>query len=325
LRIVFMGTPAFAVPSLEALVRAGHDVRAVVSQPDRPRGRGLAPAPPPAAQAARALGLSVLQPAKVRDPAFLPQLVALAPELIAVVAFGQILPRAILDVPPLGCVNVHASLLPLHRGAAPIQWALLRGETVTGVTTMFMNERMDEGDVLRAREVAIAPDETAGSLEARLAVEGARLLVETVADLAAGRVTPRPQDPAAATLAPKLTKEDGRIRWSDPARDVVNRVRAATPRPGAFTTLEGRQLKVWQARVAADSGGAGAARPGTVLRADESGVRVAAGDGGVVSLLELQLEGRRRLPAREWIAGARLAPGAVLGSPPEVPRTAGAD
>ncbi len=304
-----MGTPEFAVPSLEALVAAGHEVLAVVTQPDRPRGRGLAPSPPPAAQAARRLGIPVLQPAHVRDPAFLPELSALASDLIAVTAFGQILPRPLLMLPPRGCVNVHASLLPKYRGAAPIQRAILAGETVTGITTMFMNERMDEGDILLAREVPMAPGETAGSLEARLARVGAELLVETIDALAAGRITRRPQDHTRATLAPRLTKEDGRIRWEEPARAVVDRVRAATPRPGAFTRDAGKVLKVWEAR---EAGTLATAAPGTVLRADGAGILVAAGDGRAVLLTEIQAEGKRRLPAGEFLRGARIEEGSVL-------------
>jgi len=304
-----MGTPGFAVPSLEALVAAGHDVVAVVTQPDRPRGRGLASSSPPAAQVARRLAIPVLQPARVRDPAFLPRLVPLAPDIIAVAAFGQILPRALLDLPRLGCVNVHASLLPKYRGAAPIQRAILEGERVTGITTMFMNERMDEGDILLAREVPIEPGETAGHLEERLARVGAALLVETIEGLVTGRITPRPQDHGHATLAPRLTKEDGRIRWEESAQAIVNRVRAATPRPGAFTRVGGKVLKVWEAR---EADAQAPAEPGTVLRADDAGILVAAGDACAVLLAEVQAEGKRRLPAGEFVRGARMAAGARL-------------
>jgi methionyl-tRNA formyltransferase len=310
MRIVFMGTPAFSVPSLEALLEAGYEGVAVVAQPDRPRGRGLAPAAPPVAEAARRAGLRLLQPARVREPAFLAGLESLAPDLVAVAAFGQILPRALLDVPPRGCVNVHASLLPKYRGAAPIQWAILRGETVTGITTMAMNEKMDEGDMLLVREVSILPDENAGALSARLSEVGAALLVETVAGIAAGRITPRPQAHAKATLAPRLRKEDGRIPWAHPAGAVVNRVRAMTPWPGAFTTLGGRDLKIWEAR---RGGAAGEAGPGTVIGADAAGVAVAAGDGQAVVLRKLQLAGKKRLAAQEFLRGARLSPGTVLG------------
>jgi methionyl-tRNA formyltransferase len=310
-RIVFMGTPAFAVPSLEALAAAGHEIAAVVTQPDRPKGRGLIRSAPPVAEIAQRLDLRVLQPAKARDPAFLRQLEALAPELVAVVAFGQILPRAILDLAPHGCVNVHPSLLPKYRGAAPIQHAILRDETITGVTTMILNERMDEGDLLLFREVPIEPGETAGELSLRLSQVGAALLVETVAGIAEGRLAPSPQDHARASYAPKVTKEDARIRWEEAARDVVNRVRAVTPSPGAFTTLGARVLKVWGARVA---GSAEGAAPGTIVRAGDAGLVVAAGDGLAVALVELQLEGKKRLPAGEFARGTRLPPGDRLGN-----------
>ncbi|MFQ5458843.1 MAG: methionyl-tRNA formyltransferase, partial [Myxococcota bacterium] len=273
MRIVFMGTPEFSVPSLEALIQAGHEIAAVVAQPDRPRGRGLAPASPPTARAARRSGIPVLQPARVRAPAFFDALTALAPELIVVVAFGQILPKAILDLPPRGCINLHASLLPRYRGAAPIQWAILRGERVTGLTTMTMNEEMDAGDILRVREVPIREGETAGALAERLCRAGAPLLVETVQAIGEGRATPRPQDPAAVTMAPRLRKEDGRIPWADAARDIVNRVRAVTPWPGAFTTHRGRTLKVWEADLG-EPGAGGGAPAGSVLRADASGIAV---------------------------------------------------
>jgi methionyl-tRNA formyltransferase len=311
MRIVFMGTPAFSVPALEALRAAGHDIVAVVAQPDRPRGRGLAQAAPPVAEAARRAGLRLLQPARVREPDFLGAMARIAPALVAVVAFGQILPRALLEIPPRGCVNVHASLLPKYRGAAPIQWAILRGETVTGVTTMLMNERMDEGDILLAREVPILPEENAGGLAARLSEVGAALLVETIAGIAEERLTPRAQPHAEATLAPRLRKEDGQILWKDAAAAIINRVRAMTPWPGAFTSLGGRDLKVWEAR---RGGTAGEAHPGTVIGADAAGIVVAAGDREGVVLRELQLAGKKRLPVREFLRGARLPPGTILGA-----------
>jgi len=310
MRIVFMGTPDFAVPSLEAILRAGHEIAAVVTQPDRPKGRGLASCSPPVAACARRHGLQVLQPAKVRKPEFFPQLEAIAPELIVVVAFGQILPRAILDLPRRGCVNVHASLLPKYRGAAPIQRAILLGDAVTGVTTMRMNEGMDEGDVLLAREVPINPDETAGDLARRLSEIGAALLVETLAAMAENRIVAVPQDNARATRAPKITTKDGRIAWEEPARAVANRVRAVTPSPGAFTVLGGRMLKIRGARVV---GSAGSAAPGTILRADDMGLVVAAGDGHAVALREVQREGKKWLPGGEFARGARIAPGDRLG------------
>jgi methionyl-tRNA formyltransferase len=311
MRIVFMGTPAFAVPAFEALLADGHEILAAVAQPDRPRGRGLTPAAPPIAQAARHAGVPVLQPERVRDPAFLATIEKTAPDLIVVVAFGQILPKQLLDLPPRGCVNVHASLLPRYRGAAPIQWAILRGEKVTGVTTMMMNERMDAGDVLLSRETPIAPDETAGALSERLSGLGADLLVETLRALEAGGLRARPQDETRATLAPRLRKDDGRVRWADAECDVLNRIRAVTPWPGATTASGGGSLKIWAA--AAGEQASGGAKPGTILRADAAGILVATGEGGTVRLFELQAPGRKRLCAAEFLRGTRLAEGQVLG------------
>ncbi len=311
MRIVFMGTPEFSVPSLQALMEAGHEIAAVAAQPDRPRGRGQVSAPPPVALAARRAGIRLLQPGRVREGEFIEALEAIAPKLIVVVAFGQILPRRILDIPAKGCVNLHASLLPKYRGAAPVQWAILRGEQVTGVTTMCMNEQMDAGDILLVREVPIHTGETAGALGERLCGEGAALLVETVRAIEAGRASPVSQDVSKVTLAPRLAKEDGRINWSDAARDIINRVRAVTPWPGAFTTHGGKVLKIWRAH----EGEAGTgAKAGTVIGAGGSGIAVAAGDGRAVLLTELQLSGKRRVPAGAFILGTKIAEGDMLGA-----------
>lgn len=310
MRIVFMGTPEFSVPSLQALMESGHEIAAVVAQPDRPRGRGRVSAPPPVALAARRSDIPLFQPDRVREAGFIEALEAIAPELIVVVAFGQILPGQILDIPAKGCINLHASLLPRYRGAAPVQWAILRGEQVTGVTTMNMNEQMDAGDTLLVREVPIRMGETAGALGERLCREGAALLVETVRAIEAGRVSPVAQDASKVTLAPRLRKEDGRINWSDAARDIVNRVRAVTPWPGAFTTQGEKILKIWKARE--DETGTGV-KAGTVIRAGGSGIAVAAGDGRAVLLTELQLSGKRRVPAGAFILGTKIAEGDMLG------------
>lgn len=310
MRIVFMGTPEFSVPSLQALMESGHEIAAVVAQPDRPRGRGRVSAPPPVALAARRSDIPLFQPDRVREAGFIEALEAIAPALIVVVAFGQILPRQILDIPAKGCINLHASLLPSYRGAAPVQWAILRGEQVTGVTTMNMNEQMDAGDILLVREVSIRMGETAGALGERLGREGAALLVETVHAIEAGRVSPVAQDASKVTLAPRLRKEDGRINWSDAARDIVNRVRAVTPWPGAFTTQGEKILKIWKAREDETSTGV---KAGTVIRAGGSGIAVAAGDGRAVLLTELQLSGKRRVPAGAFILGTKIAEGDMLG------------
>jgi methionyl-tRNA formyltransferase len=310
-RIVFLGSGSFAIPSLEALLDAGHVVAAVVTQPDREKGRGQALAPPPTKPVAEGHGLAVLQPPRVRDPEAQEALRRLAPELQVVVAFGQILPRSVIDIAPRGAVNVHASLLPKLRGAAPIQWAIANGETETGVTTMLIDEGLDTGPTLLSRATPIGPEETAAELEPRLARMGAELLLETVRGLEEGTIQPVPQDHSRATLAPLLKKEDGRIDWSLPAARVASRARGFHPWPGAFTFDEGRLVKVLRAREAAGAGEA--AEPGTATAVGPGGVTVACGGGTSVRLVEVQPESRRAMPAAAWAAGARLRPGSRLG------------
>jgi len=310
-RIVFLGSGAFAIPCFEALLDAGHDVPALVTQPDREKGRGQALSPPPIKPVAERRGIPVLQPRRVREPEAQEALRRLEPELQVVVAFGQILPRAVIDIAPRGTVNVHASLLPKLRGAAPIQWAIATGETETGVTTMLIDEGLDTGPLLLARSTPIGADETAAELEARLARLGAEVLLETVRGLAGGTLAPLPQDAARATLAPILKKEDGRVDWSAPASAIACRARGFFPWPGAFTLHEGRLLKVLHVRQARASE-AGAA-PGTVLAVSPGGVVVACGAGTALGLVEVQPESRRAMPAAAWAAGARLRPGARLG------------
>ncbi len=307
MRIVFLGTGAFAVPSLEALADAGHDVAALVTQPDREKGRGRDLAPPPTKPVAERRGIAVLQPGRVREPAAVEALRALSPELQVVVAYGQILPRAVIDIPPRGTVNVHASLLPRYRGAAPIQWAIASGETETGVTTMLIDEGLDTGPTLLARTLAIGPEETAAELEPRLARLGAEVLLETVDGLASGRLTPRPQDHARATRARILTKEDGRVDWSLTSNEIANRARGFHPWPGATARLAGRELKVLRARA---EPGAGGAAPGTIVQADRDGFVVACGAGTRLRVVEVQPESRRPMAASAFAAGARLFAGA---------------
>ena len=235
MRIVFMGTPEFAVPSLEALLKSDDRVVGIVTQPDRPRGRGQRLSPSPVKVIAQREQLPLLQPTKMKDPAFMAELSGWKPDFIAVAAFGRILPPAILSLPPRGCVNVHGSLLPKYRGAGPIQWAIINGETETGITTMLMDEGMDTGAILLQEKIPIVPEDTAGSLSPRLADLGGRLLVETLAQLKAGTLTPRPQDHAQASLAPLLKKEDGVIDRSLPATMIANRIIGLTPWPGAHT------------------------------------------------------------------------------------------
>jgi len=307
--LLFMGTPDFAVPALQVLVRGGYPVCGVVTQPDRPQGRGRATASPPVRIMAERLGLKVLQPEKVRDQAFLKTFRELAPELVVVAAFGQILPPEILHGPRLGCINIHPSLLPKYRGAAPIPWTLIRGEQKTGVTIMRMDEGVDSGPILLQEETPIGPEEAFGELHDRLSILGAELLLIALAMLRTGTLFPQPQDPLLATSAPRLRREDGRIRWGGDARQIVSLIRGLSPLPGAYTTLQGKQLKVLAAAAGEPAVGV---VPGTVAGVDEAGLRVAAGSGCVV-LTEVQLEGKRALPVREFLRGCRIAAGQILG------------
>ncbi|MBI2681363.1 MAG: methionyl-tRNA formyltransferase [Candidatus Solibacter usitatus] len=308
MRLVFLGTPNFAVPTLEAVARAGHDVCTVVSQPDRPRGRGQVTVASPVKQAALKLGIPVFQPERIRGAEAQAALAALGVEVMVVVGYGQIIPQAVIDLAPRGILNVHASLLPKYRGAAPIQWAIANGEARTGVTTMQINAGLDTGDILLQAETAIAGEETAVELSERLAPLGAELLVETLAGLARGTIVPRKQDDALATYAPILKKEDGRIDWSGPASRIHNQIRGLLPWPGAYTTLRGQLLHIWRARVASETT---ARSPGHILA--ETPVRVAAGDGSVLELIETQLEGRKKMPAEVFARGQRLNENDILG------------
>lgn len=314
MRLVFMGTPAFAAPTLEACVAAGHQVAAVLTQPDRPRGRGQQPEFSPVKQAALRLGLAVHQPERVRRPEVLELLKSLGARAMVVVGYGQIIPQSIIDLAPLGIINVHASLLPKYRGAAPIQWAVANGETITGVTTMRIDAGLDTGDILLARETAIGAEETAVELAERLAIMGADLLLETLAGLAAGAIAPRKQDASLATYAPILKKEDGRIDWSRRADEIHDRVRGFQPWPGAHTTFRGQTLNVWKTRVAAGTEPVAAA-PGTIV-ASHKRLLAACGSGALIELLELQLEGRKRMSADAFLNGQRVTENEVLGEKP---------
>jgi methionyl-tRNA formyltransferase len=308
MRLVFLGTPAFAVPTLERVVEAGHEVLAVVTQPDRPRGRGQTPAPPPLKQAALRLGLPVYQPDRVRRPEAVEFLRELSAEAMVVVGYGQIIPQSVIDLVPLGIINVHGSLLPRYRGAGPIQWAILNGETRTGVTTMRIDAGLDTGDMLLKAETEIGAEENAIELGGRLAVMGAGLLVETLAGLSAGTIVPEKQDAAQATWAQLLKKQDGLIDWSRDAAAIHNQVRGLQPWPGAYTTFRGQSLHVWKSRVGSASPPSG---PGTTHRI--ASALVAACGSGWLELLEVQMEGRKRLPAADFANGQRLAENEVLG------------
>jgi methionyl-tRNA formyltransferase len=302
-----MGTPEIAVPALERLVEAGHTLAGVFTQPDRPAGRHQELAAPAVKRAAEALGIPVFQPAKVRTDETRELFASLAPEAAIVFAYGRILPPALLAVPPRGCINIHASLLPAYRGAAPIQWAVARGESQTGVTTMLMDEGLDTGDVLLSRMTPIGAEETAIDVAERLSHLGADLVVETLARL--DEIVPLAQDDCAATLAPILRREDGRIDWTLAAREIVNRCRGFVPWPGAWTTLDGSRLHIWSAAVDEGPGG----KPGAIVEAHGDRLAIACGAGTQLVARELQLEGKRRMSARDFLNGVRLTEGTTLG------------
>jgi methionyl-tRNA formyltransferase len=307
LRAVFMGTPRFACPTLQRLMERGDEILAVVTQPDRPKGRGQKPVSPPVKELAGQHGLTVLQPLKVRAPEFVDAMRELNPDIIVVVAFGQILPKSLLEIPKHGCINVHASLLPRYRGAAPLNWCIINGETETGVTTMLMDVGLDTGDMLLKKVTPIDPEEDTSSLHDRLALLGADALDETLELLLAGKLTPEKQDDTLSCYAPLLKKEDGLIDWNKDPGTLKNLVRGMTPWPGAFTYLDGRLVKVFRVRTGRGDGVAG-----TVLAADRDGIEVACQRGSII-LEELQLEGKKRLPARDFLAGCRITPGAAFG------------
>jgi methionyl-tRNA formyltransferase len=305
MKIVFAGTPEFAAVALDALLSAGHDVRLALTQPDRPAGRGLKPRASAVERIARERSLALLQPVSLKDPAVQRAVTEAAPDVVVVVAYGSLLPAALLRAAPRGALNVHASLLPRWRGAAPIQRALLAGDAVTGVTIMQMDESLDTGPILLQESIAIAPEDTAGALHDKLAALGARLLVRALAEAP----SPQRQDQGAASYAARVEKEEAEIDWNRTAPEIDRLVRAFNPAPGAQTRLDGMLLKIWRARPERGP----RAAPGTVCAADADGIVVACGDGGVLRVLELQRAGGRRVPAGAFLSGFRIAPGARLG------------
>lgn len=325
MRVVFMGTPAFAVPSLEALDDSDHEVVGVVTQPDRPKGRGQAVVLCPVKELALAKGLPVSQPDKIKSPEFLQQLSEWKPDVIAVTAFGRILPKSILDLPPMGCVNVHGSLLPAYRGAAPIQWALIHGDTETGITTMLMDEGMDTGDVLLQQAVPIEPEDTALELGERMALAGGALLVETLTRLAAQTVVPRAQDHSRATVAPLLKKEDGVIDWTQSATEIANRIRGLSPWPGSYTFHHAcpersgaerreQRLIIRKGRVDAQGGPAGGGpQPGTILAVGPQSFWVQTG-AGRIEVLEVQPANKKRMSVEQFLLGYALRAQETLSS-----------
>ena len=308
LRTVFMGTPGFAVSSLAALAESV-DVTLVLCNPDRPAGRGRSMASPPVKEEAVRRGIPVFQPEKARHPDAVARIAAEAPDLIVVVAYGHILPKSILDIPRVGCINVHASLLPKYRGAAPINWAVARGETVTGITIMRMDEGMDTGPMLHLREMPIGGEDTAETMFSKLSILGAEALGEALRRLREGTLDETPQDAALATYAPKLTKEHGRIDWNRPAGEVRNLVRGMTPWPSAFALHAGKTLKVLSSAVAGESGAAG--EPGELVALGRDGIAVACGE-GVLRLLVVQPEGGKAMDAWAYAQGRRVAAGERL-------------
>ena len=313
--MLFYGTPAFALPTLEGLL-AHHQVVAVITQPDKPTGRGRALTQSVVKRRALEASVPVLQPPRLRDPGWPERLAGYRAHVAVVAAFGQILPRAVLDVPTHGSVNVHGSILPRYRGAAPIAWAIMRGETETGITTFQMDPGMDTGDMLLREATAIGPDETAGELSARLAAIGARLLLRTLEEI--GSLPRIPQDPAQATLAPRLKKDDGWLRPAEPARDLVNRVRGCNPWPGAALMTPAGRLLIWRARARPGAAVPGTLVPGTLVKDDgpdgEGPPCIATGD-GLFLPIEVQPENRKAMTWQDFLRGARLQPGARMGEP----------
>ncbi len=303
MKLVYMGTPQFAVAPLRSLHAAGHVIAAVVARTDKPAGRGKVLTPPPVKVAAEALGLTVLQPKRVREPGFIEALRALAPDVIVVAAYGQILPGEILTLPKFGCVNIHASLLPAYRGAAPINWAIIRGETETGVTIMQMDAGMDTGAILLQERIPIADRDTAGTVTEKLSLLGARMVSDALSRMASGELRPQEQDHAKATLAPPLTKADGLIGWTAAARDISNRARGLNPWPGAYTRLDGRIIKLLETEAIGGSAGPG------MLTSPEPDILAAGTGRGLLRIITLQPEGKRPMTAADFLRGHRDAVG----------------
>lgn len=319
MRILFMGTPDFAVSSLEALIKTEHEIIGVVTQPDRPKGRGQKLAPSPVKSAAIEAGLLVYQPQKIKTPEFVSQLREMKPDLIVVAAFGQLLSKEILELPKYGCINVHASLLPKYRGAAPIHWAVINGETSTGITIMQMDEGLDTGDAIIAGEVEIGPEDTTGIIHDKLAELGASILIKAIDMIESGLAVRVPQDESKATYAPLLTKDTEKIYWDKTGIEICNQVRGLNPWPGAYTTFNDKVLKIWQARPCKAEEVVGpvpdlqAAEPGEVIgRIPGTGFAVAVSD-GCVAVTEVQLQGSKKLRAEDFMNGHNIGKGARLG------------
>lgn len=312
MNIVFMGTPAFAVPSLEMLIAEGYTIAAVVTQPDRPQGRKKVLTPTPVKEAALRHGIPVLQPQRLRNPEAVAELAEYKPDLIVTAAYGQILPKSVLDMPALGCLNVHGSLLPAYRGGAPIQRSIINGESVTGITLMYMEEGLDTGDMIARAEVPIEDDDTAGTMFEKLSQAGAELLRRELPRLVKGKVEAEPQDDSKATYAPNLTRDDEKIDWSRTSREIYDQIRGLVPYSGGFTLWNGEVFKVWAA-AKPDSAqkASGDAQPGTVLELQEKGIVVKTGD-GTLTLLTVQPSGKKAMDAAQFVRGTSLTAGTVL-------------
>lgn len=309
MRVIYMGTPEFAVPCLEAIIEEGHEVIAVYTQPDKPKGRGKMLAMPPVKEAALAHQIPVYQPASLKNDAVTEEIKALAPDLIVVVAYGRILTKDILDIPPFGCVNVHASLLPKYRGAAPINWAIINGEQETGITTMYMDVGLDTGDMILKEAIPIGPRETAGELHDRLAQLGAQVLKETLRLIELGKVERIPQQEESATYAPIMKKDLGKIDWSKSATEIDALVRGTIPWPSAFTTYEGKVMKVWECEVIPFEG---SLTPGKIQRVNKDGILVETGK-DLLEIKSLQFSGGKRMRVREYLVGNQILQGSILG------------
>lgn len=306
-----MGTPEFGTPVLEALVKEGHRLVGVVTQPDRPKGRGKKVVFSPIKKAALAFNLEVLQPEKAHDPGFLETVRSMAPDLLIVVAYGQILKKALLDIPRFGALNIHASLLPKYRGAAPIQWAILNNEEKTGLTAMWMEEGLDSGPMILQEEIPIHPEETAGQLHDELSELAGGFIVRVLGELAEGRTKRHEQDESKATYAPKISRDMATIDWRRPAASISAQIRALDPWPGASTTVEGRELRLFSSQVA-EGGKASSLRPGMVVGLKGDALQVETAE-GMIRIRELQVPGKKRLPAADFLRGFHIPPGAVLG------------
>ena len=309
MRIIFMGTPDFSVPTLEALVASEHEVAAVVTQPDKPKGRGKEIHMSPVKECALKHNIPVYQPVRARNEAFVEEMRTLKPDAMVVIAFGQILPKSLLDLPKYGCVNIHASLLPKYRGAAPIQWAVINGDEETGITTMMMDVEMDTGDMLEKTVVKLNPDETGGSLFDRLSLLGGDLILSTLSKLEKGEITPQPQDHAQATYVKKISKSMGDIDWTMDAVSIERLVRGLNPWPSAFTRWNGKMLKIWEAQVLPDL--ETKAPCGSVISASDEGLKIQTGN-GVLCVTSLQLEGKKRMDTAAFLRGYQVESGCIM-------------